>query len=95
MMKTIVLSVLLLLVLVSCGNSSKKGAWSDTDKNFLREEIKKVESSFDAFGESKEAYITCYMDKLEANYNNFDEANADGKGCEKLAVECLDVLLNK
>jgi hypothetical protein len=94
-MKTIFFSALLSFMLVSCGNSSKKGAWSETDKNFLREEIKKVDSSFDAFGESKEAYIACYMDKLEANYSNFNEANADGKGCEMLAMECLDVLLDK
>ena len=75
--------------LVAC-NGSKKGAWSDDDKKRANEEIKKVESKLDILGDKKQGYIDCYLDKLENNYENFDAANKDAKGCEKHAMDCLN-----
>jgi len=74
--------------LVAC-NGSKKGAWSDEDKKRADDEVKKVESSLDVLGDKKEAYINCYLDKLENNYKSFDDANKDQKGCEKHALDCI------
>ncbi len=94
-MKKVFLAVAAIAFLASC-NSSKKGAWSQEDKDKANAEIKKVESSLDALGDKKQQYIDCYLGKIEDNYNNFDEANKDQKGCEKLAMDCAnEVILGK
>jgi len=94
-MKKVFIAVAAIALLASC-DSSKKGAWSKEEKDKASAEMKKIESSLDALGDKKQQYIDCYLGKIEDNYNNFDEANKDQKGCEKLAMECAnDVILGK
>lgn len=78
----------MLLVATACGGESKKGKWSDSDKEKFDKEMEKIGSSLDAMGDQKEAFIKCYYEKLEANYADFDEANSDGPGAKKYAQEC-------
>lgn len=87
-MKYIFYSIAVSAMLVSC-SGSKKGAWSDDDKKKANDEMKKVESSLDILGDKKQQFIDCYLDKIEDNYDNFDAANKDEKGCSKLATDCM------
>jgi hypothetical protein len=87
-MKKVLMMVAAVAFLVAC-NGSKKGAWSDEDKQKAKDEVKKVEASLDVLGDKKQAYIDCYLDKIEDNYDNFDAANKDQKGCEKHAMDCV------
>ncbi|NCA22962.1 MAG: hypothetical protein EBS86_17780 [Crocinitomicaceae bacterium] len=94
-MKKIFLMVSAVVLLAAC-NGSKKGAWSEDDKKLANEEIKKAGSSLDALGDKKDAYVDCYLEKLEDNYENFDAANSDQKGCEKHAMDCAtEIILGK
>ncbi len=87
-MKKIVMMVAAVAFLVAC-NGSKKGAWSEEDKQKAKDEVKKVEASLDVLGDKKQDYIDCYLEKIEDNYDNFDAANKDQKGCEKYAMDCV------
>jgi hypothetical protein len=48
----------------------------------------RVKGSLDVLGDKKQAYIDCYWKKVEANYENFEKANSDVSGCQKLAMDC-------
>lgn len=80
--------ILAVAFLASCGEASKKGAWSDADKATMDSEIKKIDSDLDNLGDNKQAFIDCYTEKVEANYESFTAADSDVKGCEKLAMDC-------
>lgn len=75
--------------LVAC-NGSKKGAWSDADKKQAKDELKNIEASLGILGDKKQAYIDCYLNKIEDNYESFDAAQKDNNGCGKIFVECMD-----
>ncbi len=92
MKKTFVIAGCVLL-LTACGQISVKGAWSKEDKDRANAEIKKVDADLDILGDKKQAYIDCYLEKLENNYDDFKSADSDEKGCEKLAVECATELM--
>lgn len=92
-MKKIIYSTLIFAaVLTSCGGS-KKGAWSESDKEKFNAEIEKASSSLDAFGDQKQEFIDCYLNKVEANFDNFAEANSDVEGCSKYAQECAGEIM--
>jgi hypothetical protein len=88
MKKLIYTGLLAVAFLASCGEASKKGAWSDADKALMEAEVKKVEGDLDAFGDKKQDFIDCYTEKVEAGYDNFAEANKDVEGCKTLAMDC-------
>lgn len=79
------------MVLVAC-NQSKKGDWNDEDKQKAKDEMAKVESQLSVLGDKKDVFINCYLEKVEDNYTNFEEANKDQPGCTKLATECAGEL---
>ena len=80
------------LLLISC-NISVKGNWSDSDKLKFYIEMESVEE-LSALGENKTKWIECYLNKCEANYSSFYNANSDDKGCEEIALECYDDVLS-
>ena len=43
-------------------------------------------------GDQTDAYLDCYLEKIENNYDNFDAANSDEPGCTELAQECMSEL---
>lgn len=72
---------------------SRKGHWSAEDKRNAMIEIAKVRSDIEkSLGDRTDAYIECYIERVEANYKNFEKANADIKGCTKLAEKCIKEL---
>ena len=95
-MKKVLMMILAVAFLVAC-NGSVKGAWSDEDKQKVIDEVNNVESTLDfLLGNKKDSYVNCYLEKLENNYEDFDAAYEDKKGCEKHAVDCMqDVLIGK
>jgi hypothetical protein len=92
-MKKSFIIVVSILLLTACGQTSKKGAWNKEDKDRANKEIKKVEADLSILGDKKQAYIDCYLEKLENNYDNFSAADTDEKGCEKLAIDCATELM--
>jgi hypothetical protein len=82
-----------ILLLTACGQTSKKGAWNKEDKDKANQEIKKVDADLSILGDKKQAYVDCYLEKLENNYDNFTAADSDEKGCAKLAVDCVTELM--
>lgn len=86
----IAIAALSLLVLTACGGSSK-GNWNEEDKNKAQTEVDKVRGDIEGMlGDKTDAYLDCYLEKIEENYNNFDEANADEPGCTELAQGCME-----
>jgi hypothetical protein len=74
-------------------NGSKKGNWSETDKQKFQKDIYAVEE-LSNFGENKSKWVECYLGKCEANYSSYYEADQDVKGCEKIALECSNEVLS-
>jgi hypothetical protein len=93
-MKKMIFSVLIILLLASCG--SKKGSWTDEDKKKASDHIKKSEGSLEFLGTSKQEFIDCYLEKVEKKYDNFDESTADSKGTDSLTASCfVEILMRK
>ncbi len=61
--------------------------WTAAERNSFFNEMKDV-PELDAFGERKQDWINCYLEKLEQNYASFAAANQDEIGVPRLAEEC-------
>ena len=85
-------TILTSLLLFSCGGSIR-GKWSDEDKQAFRKDMSDVKE-LSNFGENKDAWITCYLNKCEQKYHSYFMANLDEKGCEKIALSCNDEVLS-
>ena len=73
-------------------NGSVKGKWSDSDKTRFKGEMDKLKE-LDGLGEMKNKWVDCYLEKCEARYASFYEADHDRSGANKaLATECNKVL---
>lgn len=82
-----------LLFFASCSGASKKGAWNDEDKDAARKEMVDIKDEIrEAVGDNTDAYINCYLEKLEANYENLDASHNDIPGCSKLGQACMSEL---
>ena len=81
------------IILTSCGEGSEKGNWSEEDREKFDEVMEENAGSLEAMGDLKEEFIECYYEKLEANYENFEEADGDIEGAKKYAQECTEELL--
>jgi hypothetical protein len=92
--KSILMIFLVVISLIFYGcNGSKKGNWSETDKQKFRKDMYAIEE-LSNFGGNKSKWIECYLSKCEANYSSYYEADQDEKGCEKIASECRDEVLS-
>ena len=81
------------LFLASCGGS-KKGAWSDEDKEKARQEIEKGMKENGGDPKELKEFIDCAIKKLEENYENFEEAdNANEQETEKIISDCVGSLM--
>jgi len=82
---TIGVFAFLALGMVSC-ESSKKGAWTDSDKEAVRDQIK---------GDiTDKAVQDCIISSMEKEYESFYDANSDEskKNVEKLEALMMDCL---
>lgn len=70
---------------------SKKGDWTDSDIERALAEINSERDQLVALiGEEKtDAFIDCAMEKIEANYENFEDADSDLSGMEKIGEDCM------
>lgn len=76
-------------LLISCGEQSSRGNWTDDDKRAARAELEGIRGSIQSsVGNNSELFIDCYLETLENNYRNFEEASNDFDGRAKLAIEC-------
>ena len=73
--------------------ASEKGNWNDSDKKAALKAIKSVDADLEVFGDNKQQFIDCYLEKIEANYSSFAAADMDSEGCEVLATKCATVTL--
>lgn len=62
-------------------------SWSDYEKRKFRSDMRKI-PELSNFGENEDIFIECYLDKLQANYSSYAEADQDEDGCTKLSIEC-------
>jgi len=86
-----ILTMFISMLFFNSCNSSEKGKWSDADKEKFEKEMEKVDLS--SLGKNKEKFLECYLEKVQAKYASFTEADADVEGCKALAKECSDEVL--
>ena len=80
------------LTLMSC-NSSVKGKWSEMDKTKFQKDMAGIPELAN-FGEDKDKWIACYLEKCEATFSSYASADSDEAGCEKLAIDCSTEILS-
>lgn len=95
MKKMIMPLMLVALVLGSCGEKSKKGAWIAEDKDNYTSECKKAAEGESIPGMDADTYkkfvdqvCSCSLEKLEDGYENAIEANKDREGVTKIGEQC-------
>mgnify|MGYP000409681323 CR=1 FL=1 len=91
---TFLFAALGLMTLTACGEKSTKGNWTQEEKDIAAKEINSERASIESMlGESTDAYLDCYLDKVMNSYDNFASADSDLPGCEKLAQECATEIM--
>ncbi|MFM7016680.1 MAG: hypothetical protein ACKOX3_10175 [Bacteroidota bacterium] len=83
--------IITVIVLSAC-NSSHKGKWSDEDKKQFLSDVSSVKE-LNNYGDNKQKWIDRYLQKCEANYESYEDANADESGVEKIAMQCTSEVL--
>jgi len=85
-------------ILVGC-ETSKKGKWTEADKQKARKEIESglteegEDAAFFQDKEIREKFLDCSISKLEQQYSSFKMADNDIEGCKKIGEECALSLL--
>lgn len=97
-------SMIAITSLTSCGGgseseeeakTSKKGEWTDEDKERAIAELNsKRDEMVEMIGEANtDEIIDCAMEKIQANYENFADADSDHEGMRQIGAECMTELL--
>lgn len=72
-----------------------KGNWSEEDKTKANDAVDKVKADLEVIlGDQAQGYIDCYLEKVENEYDSFASADSDKEGCEQLAKECMQDLMD-
>lgn len=71
---------------LSADEPIEKG-WTYDEKIQFRKDMEEV-PELNNFGSNKVAFIECYLNKCEAKFASYDEANLDEEGCTRLAEQC-------
>jgi hypothetical protein len=90
-MKKIIGFTFSILLLVACG--SKKGAWTEEEKEKAIQSLEKHKAEIEAFGKDKQAFIDCYVEKMEQRYENFDASTEAGRNL--VVVDCIKPIVQK
>ena len=80
-----------ILFLVACG--SKKGSWTEEEKEKAIQSVEKHKAEIEAFGKDKQAFIDCYVEKMEQRYENFDASTEAGRNL--VVVDCIKPIVQK
>jgi hypothetical protein len=90
-MKKIIGFTFSILLLVACG--SKKGAWTEEEKEKAIQSLEKHKAEIEAFGKDKQAFIDCYVEKMEQRYENFDASTEAGRNL--VVIDCIKPIVQK
>jgi len=90
-MKKIIGFTFSILFLVACG--SKKGAWTEEEKQKAIHSLDKHKTEIEAFGKDKQAFIDCYVETMEQRYENFDASTEAGRNL--VVVDCIKPIVQK
>ena len=90
-MKKIIGFTFSILFLVACG--SKKGAWTEEEKEKAIHSLEKHKAEIEAFGKDKQAFIDCYVEKMEQRYENFDASTEAGRNL--VVIDCIKPIVQK
>lgn len=91
MKKILGLSVIA-FVLFSC-QGSKKGAWTDEEKDKAIKWLKKNKMEVNDLGKYKDQFTDCFVEKLENSSENF-EATSDANKTMAI-IECMNPIVQK
>lgn len=73
---------------------SEKGNWTEDEMNRAIEAVNSIRSQVEpVFGDKTQDFIDCYLEKVEASYDNFASADSDVQGCTKLSEECANSVM--
>lgn len=73
---------------------SEKGNWTEDEMNRAIDAVNSIRSQVEpVFGDRTQDFIDCYLEKVEANYENFASADSDVDGCTRLSEECANSVL--
>lgn len=87
MVKTVII-ISLVAIVTSC-NESNKGSWSFEDRKKAKEELNSsIRLKIYGNDQKKQEIIDCFLDKIELNYNNFEEAKNDDVGTDTSLRNC-------
>ncbi len=76
------------------GGRSKIGRWSKEDKKKAKDALVEVRKEIETvLGDDTDAYIDCYLKRVENTYPNFAAADADEAGVTELATKCINEIL--
>ena len=90
-MKKIIGLTFSILFLAAWG--SKKGAWTEEEKQKAIQSLKKHKAEIAAFGKDKQAFIDCYVEKMEQRYENFDASTEAGRNL--VVIDCIKPMVQK
>ena len=89
LMKTSLYLLSFTFLFISCGDSSKKGAWSSSDMDKCKSEIKKgmyeddgkeeVDEMLSSFGKTMDQVSACMCEEFEKKFSSFEEADNEDK----------------
>lgn len=90
-MKKILIVSMAALFLASCGGS-KKGAWSDDDKEKFQSKCKSELGTI--AGDQTQKVCDCLTGKIENEFDSYEEADKgmDSEAGKKIAMECMSDL---
>jgi hypothetical protein len=77
----------LLACFMAC-SESKKGSWSAEEIKKAKAELNSIVFEKSKNEEDKLKLIDCFLEKVEINYNNFEEAKNDSFGTDLILREC-------
>lgn len=73
---------------------SEKGNWTEEEMNRAISAVNEIRSQVEpVFGDKTQEFIDCYLEKVEASYENFATADSDVEGCTRLSEECANSVL--
>jgi hypothetical protein len=75
------------LLLVAC--ASKKGSWTEEEKQKAIQSLEKHKAEIAA----KQAFIDCYVETMEQRYENFDASTEAGRNL--VVVNCIKPIIQK
>jgi hypothetical protein len=91
--------VCLALTFIACGPSSVKGKWTANDKKLIKEiYLEVMNKNFKATGQPIDDAVNgniadCFVDKVEAEFANLDDVQANDNKREELSKSCVKEIL--